>query len=417
MAAVEAPSKRAVQGSRARIIALIGPAFVASIAYVDPGNVAANVSSGAEFGYLLVWVLVLANVMAALVQYLSAKLALVTGRNLPELVGERLPRTGRLLFWAQAELIAAATDLAEVIGGAIALQLLFHLPLLLGGLIVGVVSVVLLAVQSRHGERTFEYVTMGLLLIITVGFVAGLFVSPVNWAQAAHGLLPRFDGSQSVLLAASMVGATVMPHAIYLHSSLSRERHGTTEDPVRIRRLLRVNKWDVGSAMLVAGAVNVAMLLLAAASLPGVAGADTIAGAHDAIVDSLGPAIGVIFAIGLLASGLASTSVGAAAGASVMQGLLRIQVPMLVRRILTLIPALVVLGIGVDPTWALVLSQVFLSIGIPFALIPLAWFTSHRRFMGGFANGTVMRITVTVVAAAIIVLNVLLLVLVFAGQG
>ena len=416
MGAVQTPERLAKSGKQ-RIIAVIGPAFVAAIAYVDPGNVAANVSAGARFGYLLVWVLVLANLMAAVVQYLSAKLSLVTGRSLPELLGDRLPRVGRILFWVQAELIAAATDLAEVVGGAIALQLLFNLPLLLGGLIVGGVSLVLLAVQSRHGERTFEYVTMGLLLIITIGFVAGLFVSPVDWGDVAGGLVPRFEGSQSVLLAASMVGATVMPHAIYLHSSVSRDRHGISTDPARIRRLLHVNKWDVGSAMLVAGSVNVAMLLLAAASLPGVTGADTIEGAHSAIVNSLGAGIGVIFAIGLLASGLASTSVGAFAGASIMQGLLRVRVPLLARRIVTLIPALIILGIGVNPTWALVLSQVFLSIGIPFALIPLAWYTSRKQIMEGFVNGAAMRVTVAVVAMAIVVLNVLLLWLLFTGQG
>lgn len=416
MAAVAAPEQELRTGTQ-RIIALIGPAFVAAIAYVDPGNVAANLSAGARFGYLLVWVLVLANLMAAVVQYLSAKLALVTGRSLPELLGDRLPRLARILFWVQAELIAAATDLAEVIGGAIALQLLFGLPLLLGGVIVGAVSVVLLGLQSRHGERTFEYVTMGLLLIITIGFVAGLFVSPIHWGSVAGGLVPRFRGSQSVLLAASMVGATVMPHAIYLHSSLSRERHGVTTDQRRIRRLLRVNRWDVGSAMLVAGAVNVAMLLLAAASLPGINGADTIEGAHAAIQATLGPAIALIFAIGLLASGLASTSVGAFAGASIMQGLLRRRVPMLLRRIVTLIPALIILGAGVNPTWALVLSQIFLSVGIPFALIPLAWYTSRRQVMGAFANGVVMRATACAVATAIVALNVLLLWLLFTGQG
>ncbi len=399
-----------------RLFRLLGPAFVAAIAYVDPGNVAANLSAGAQFHYLLVWVLVVANAMAVVVQYLSAKLGLVTGRSLPELLGDRLPRVGRLLFWAQAELVAAATDLAEVIGGAIALQILFGLPLLLGGLIVGVVSMVILAIQSRRGQRTFETVVMGLLAIITIGFVAGLVVSPVDWTQTAAGLVPRFQGSQSVLLAASMLGATVMPHAIYLHSSLARDRHGVSDDPGRIRRLLRANRWDVVLALVVAGTVNIAMLLLAASSLPGVAGTNTIEGAHTAIANALGPVVGIVFGIGLLASGLASTSVGCYAGSVIMAGLLHIRIPLLARRVITMIPALIVLAVGVDPTLALVLSQVFLSIGIPFALIPLVWFTSRRRLMGGFVNRIPLRVAATVVVVAIVLLNALLLYLTFTGR-
>jgi manganese transport protein len=399
-----------------RLLWLLGPAFVAAIAYVDPGNVATNLSAGAEFRYLLVWVLIVANAMALIVQYLSAKLGLVTGRSLPELLGDRLPRTGRILFWAQAELVAAATDLAEVIGGAIALQILFGLPLLLGGLIVGVVSMVILVIQSRRGQRTFEFVVMGLLAIITIGFVAGLVVSPVHWGQAAAGVLPRFRGSPTVLLAASMIGATVMPHAIYLHSSLVRDRHGISTNPSRIRRLLRANRWDVTFALVVAGTVNIAMLLLAAASLPGMAGTDTIEGAHTAITNALGPVIGVVFGIGLLASGLASTSVGSYAGSTIMAGLLHFRIPLLLRRVITLIPALIVLVIGVNPTWALVLSQVFLSIGIPFALIPLAWYTSKKSLMGIFVNRMPMRIVAGLVALAIIVLNIVLLYLTFTGQ-
>ncbi|MEO7587940.1 MAG: Nramp family divalent metal transporter [Arachnia sp.] len=399
-----------------RLVRLLGPAFVAAIAYVDPGNVAANLSAGAEYGYLLVWVLVVANAMAVIVQYLSAKLGLVTGKSLPELLGDRMPRVGRLFYWAQAELVAAATDLAEVIGGAIALQILFDLPLLLGGLIVGVISMIILSVQNRNGQRPFEFVVMALLAIITVGFMAGLVVSPVSWSATAAGLVPRFEGSRTVLLAASMLGATVMPHAIYLHSALARDRHGVSKEPARIRRLLTATRWDVGFALVIAGSVNVAMLLLAAASLPGVAGTDTIEGAHRAIETALGPAIGVIFGIGLLASGLASTSVGCYAGATIMKGLLHVRLSLLVRRSITLVPALVILGVGFDPTVALVLSQVFLSIGIPFALIPLIWFTSRRGLMGEFVNRLPMRIAALVVTAAIILLNLLLIYLTVTGQ-
>ena len=289
------------------LLRLLGPAFVAAIAYVDPGNVAANLSAGAKYGYLLVWVLVLANAMAVIVQYLSAKLGLVTGKSLAEMLGERMPRASRLLYWAQAELVAIATDIAEVVGGAIALAILFDLPLLLGGIIVGTVSMALLAVQ-RKGQRIFESVIISLLAIITVGFVAGLFVSPLDWGGVASGLVPRFEGTETVLLAASMLGATVMPHAIYLHSSLARDRHGVSHSPQRLQRLLKATRIDVLLALLLAGGVNISMLLLAASSLAGVEGTDTIEGAAAAISLHLGPAIGIIFGIGLLASGLASTS-------------------------------------------------------------------------------------------------------------
>lgn len=394
---------------------MLGPAFVAAIAYVDPGNVAANITAGARYGYLLLWVLIAANAIAVLVQYQSAKVGIVTGRSLPELLGARLRTRSRRLYWVQAELVAGATDVAEVVGGAIALNLLFGIPLLLGGVIVGIASMALLAVQSRHGQRSFEVVIITLLGVIVIGFVSGLFFAGLDPAEAIAGIVPRFAGTDSVLLATSMLGATVMPHVIYLHSALARDRHGVTADPVRIRELLRGTRWDVGAALLIAGAVNIAMLLLAAASLRGIEGTDSIEGAHAAVVATLGPVIGVIFAIGLLASGLASTSVGTYAGSSIMDGLLTIRVPLLVRRAVTLIPALVVLGIGFDPTRALVLSQVVLSFGIPFALIPLVWLASSRTELGEFANGRWLKWTSWVSTALIVVINVLLIVLVIVG--
>ena len=395
---------------------LWGPAFVAAIAYVDPGNVAANLTAGATYGYLLVWVLVAANAMAVLVQYLSAKSGLVTGQSLPELLGARLRRWPRLAYWAQAELVAAAPDLAEVLGGAIALQILFGVPLVVGGLIVGLVSMLLLTIQSRRGQRPFEFVVMGLLLVIAVGFVAGLFVSDVSWSQAADGLIPRFDGSESVLLAAGMLGATVMPHAIYVHSALARDRHGR-QGGTDLTRLLRATRGDVIASMMVAGAVNIAMLLLAAGSLQGVSGTETIQGAHAAISASLGPLVGVLFGVGLLASGLASTSVGCYAGAAIMSGLLKVQVPMVVRRMVTLIPALIILGIGADPTWSLVLSQVLLSIGIPFALAPLVKLTSDRSVMGDHANGRPLQVVAWLVVALIVAHNIALIVLQATGAA
>lgn len=402
--------------TRARAtLMMLGPAFVAAIAYVDPGNVAANLTAGARYGYLLLWVLVLANAIAVLVQYQSAKLGIVTGRSLSEILGERLKTGPRRLYWVQAELVAAATDVAEVLGGAIALYLLFGVPLLLGGVIVGIASMILLSIQSRRGQRAFEVVIVTLLGVIVVGFVTGLFFSGLDVGEAVGGIVPRFEGTDSVLLATSMLGATVMPHVIYLHSALARDRYGVTDDPSRIRQLLRATGWDVGGALFVAGAVNISMLLLAASALRGIEGTDSIEGAHAAVVATLGPTIGVIFAVGLLASGLASTSVGTYAGSSIMGGLLKVRVPLLVRRLVTMIPALIVLAVGFDPTQALVLSQVVLSFGIPFALIPLVWLASSKRELGEFANAPWLRVAGWVSAALITVLNVLLIVLVVMG--
>ncbi len=406
-------------GARRALIGLLGPAFVASIAYVDPGNVAANLTAGAQYGYLLVWVLVAANVMAVLVQYQSAKLGIVTGKSLPEILGERLKPFWRRAFWVQAEVVAAATDLAEVVGGAIALYLLFGLPLPLGALIVGAVSMLLLAVQARQKQRPFEFIIMFLLGIITIGFLAGLFISPPDPGAALAGLMPGFQGPDTVLLAASMLGATVMPHAIYVHSALSRDRHRPDEHlhvpPAAIARLVRATRFDVVAALAIAGLVNIGMLLLAASTLGGEEGTDTIEGAHAAITANLGPIVGVIFAVGLLASGLASTSVGCYAGGTIMQGLLKIRIPVMARRVVTLIPAVVLLAVGFDPTWALVLSQVVLSFGIPFVLVPLVVLTSNKALMGRFADGPALRIAAIISVVLVVALNLVLLWLTFSG--
>ncbi len=404
--------------SRGGLFLLLGPAFVAAIAYVDPGNVAANLTSGASYGYLLVWVLVAANLMAMLVQYQSAKLGVVTGRSLPEHLGRRFKTKSRRLYWVQAELVAMATDLAEVVGGAIALNLLFHVPLPVGGLIVGVCSMALLTVQNRHGQRYFESAIIFLLIIITIGFLAGLVLSPPDPAGVAGGLIPRFQGPESIMLAAGMLGATVMPHAIYLHSQLAKDRHpDARRTPARLRQIIKATRADVVLALLLAGAVNIGMLLLAASTLGGIAGTDSIEGAHAAIVDSLGPVIGVVFAIGLLASGLASTSVGAYAGATIMHGLLKVRIPLQARRLVSLVPAIVLLSVGVDPTWALIVSQIVLSFGIPFALIPLLRLTSNKELMGEHRDGLVLRLAALVSVVLIVALNALLLWLTFTGQG
>ncbi|MGW0814541.1 Nramp family divalent metal transporter [Streptomyces viridiviolaceus] len=402
--------------SRLQRLRLIGPAFVAAIAYVDPGNVATNVTAGATYGYLLVWVIVVANLMACLVQYLSAKLGLVTGQSLPEALRDRMPRAGRLAYWAQAELVAVATDLAEVLGGAIALYLLFDLPLLAGGVVTGLVSTGLLAVQSRRGQRPFERVIIGLLAVIALGFIAGLFVTSPSVPDAVNGLVPQFAGADSVLLAAGMLGATVMPHAVYLHSALARDRHGRQEGEQR-RRLLSATKYDVGVAMLVAGAVNLAMLLLAATALQGRETGGSLEGAHAAVGSTLGGTVALLFAVALLASGFASTAVGCYAGAVIMGGLLRRRIPLAVRRVITLIPALVMLAVGTDPTQALVVSQVVLSFGIPFALVPLVVLTSRRSVMGSCANRPVVIVAATLVTASIVTLNLVLIHLTATGAA
>lgn len=400
---------------RKRLVWLLGPAFVAAIAYVDPGNVAANLSAGAEYGYLLVWVLIAANLTAMIVQYLSAKLGLVTGESLPSILGARLRKPARRAFWLQAELVAAATDLAEVVGGAVALYILFDIPLVWGGMIIGAVSMLLLATADRAGQRWFEALVTALLVIITVGFTAGLLISDLDPAGMAQGMIPRFEDTRSLMLAAAILGATVMPHAIYLHSDLIRDRFGTGIPERTVARLLKASRWDVFLSLILAGGVNLAMLLLAAAALPGVEGTETIEGAHAAITGAMGPFIGVLFGIGLLASGLASTSVGSYAGASIMKGLLHVQIPLLWRRLTTLIPALVILALGIDPTFALVVSQVLLSIGIPAALIPLVIYTGRRSIMGRFANPLPLQAAAWVTTALIVALNAVLIVLVCLG--
>lgn len=366
---------------------MLGPALVAGVAYLDPGNVAANMTAGAQFGYLLVWVVIAGNLIAWLVQYLSAKLGLATGQSLTQLLGERFksPWTRRL-YWLQAEIVAMATDLAEVVGGAIALHLLFGIPLLVGGLIMGLLSIALLSIQNRSGAKVFERIIIFLLLVIVIGFGAGLAVNPPDGTAALGGLLPRLEGEGSVLLAASILGATIMPHAIYAHSALVRDRFGQVLAGVQRTRILKATRVDVTVALIIAGGVNLAMLLTGAVNLAGLPGTDSLEGVYAALQTTLGPAIAVFFAVALLASGLASTSVGAYAGAEIMSGLTHFQMPLLWRRIITLLPAIIVLALGADPTWALILSQVLLSFGIPFALVPLILLTRDRTVVGEVAN-------------------------------
>jgi manganese transport protein len=400
-----------------RLLSLIGPGLVAGVAYLDPGNVASNISAGATFGFLLLWVVVLGNLIAWLVQYLSAKLGIVTGKSLPQLIGERIRnRWARRAFWVQAELVAMATDLAEVLGGAIALYLLFGIPLVWGGLITGGLSLGLLALHGRAGGKIFERIIIGLLIVIALGFSIGVVVNPPDLGAVANGLIPGFDGVTSVLLAASILGATVMPHAVYAHSALTRDRFGHVATGTRRREVLRATRWDVTIALVVAGAVNVAILVVGA-GLQSAGGISDIFTAYASIAVALGSTIAIFFGIALLASGLASTSVGAYAGGEIMSGLLNIRVPLIWRRVISLIPAIVFLALGINPLLVLIVSQVVLSFGISFALIPLISFTRNRTLMGDGTNTRGTTVLAIVAAALIIALNVALIVLSVTGMG
>jgi manganese transport protein len=384
-----------------RALPLLGPAFVAAVAYVDPGNFATNTQAGAEFGYLLLWVILAANLMAMLIQSLSAKLGTATGRNLPELCRDRFPRKVTWGLWVQAELIAMATDLAEFVGAAIALNLLFGIPLFPAGLITAVVAFGVLGLQGR-GARRFEATIAGMLGVILLGFLYDTLQIGFDAGAAAQGFVPGFAGTDSILLATGILGATVMPHVIYLHSALT------------VRR--RITRLDVLIALGLAGLVNMAMLVVAAALFHdrGIA-VDQLEEVHAGLQALAGGGAALAFALALLASGFASSAVGTMAGQVVMQGFINRSIPLVVRRLVTMAPALVVLGVGLDPTRSLVISQVVLSFGIPFALVPLVMLTRRRDVMGAAVNRPATTAVASVVAALVIALNLFLLVRTFAG--
>jgi manganese transport protein len=409
-ATVETPFVRPrVRGRVRRALPFLGPAFVAAIAYVDPGNFATNIAGGAQFGYLLLWVILAANLMAMLIQFLSAKVGIATGRSLPELARENFPRPVTWGLWVQAEIIAMATDLAEFVGAAIALNLLFGLPLLPAGLVTAVVAFALLALQTR-GYRRFEIVIAGMLGVILLGFVVDALLVPHDAAGIASGFIPGFAGTDSLLLATGILGATVMPHVIYLHSALTQRRVADGDDRHRLMRMQRV---DVMIAMGVAGLINMAMLVIAASLFQGT-GIDSIEGAHAGFADMLGPGAALAFALALLASGFAASSVGTYAGQVVMQGFINRSIPIVLRRLVTMAPALVVLAIGLDPSRSLVISQVVLSFGIPFALVPLVLLTRRRAIMGALVNRPLTTALASVVAALIVSLNAFLIFQTFA---
>jgi manganese transport protein len=401
------------RGRLRSFFALLGPAFVAAVAYVDPGNFATNISAGAKYGYLLLWVILAANAMAMLIQYLSAKIGIATGRNLPQLCREHFPRPVTVGLWIQAELIAMATDLAEFVGAAIALNLLFDVPLFAAGLITAVVAFAVLDLQ-RRGYRRFETAIVGMLGVVLLGFVYEVLNVGGDPGAIARGFIPSFGGTETVLLATGIIGATVMPHVIYLHSALTQGRVKPRDDGER-RSLLRFQRIDVGIAMGIAGLVNLSMMAVAAGLFHGVINVDSIEGAYKGFESQVGTGAAVAFGVALLASGLSSSSVGTYAGQVVMQGFIHRTIPLFARRAITMLPALVVLAIGLNPTGSLVISQVVLSFGIPFALVPLVLLTRRREVMGVFANARATTALAAVVAATISALNIFLLVRTFAG--
>ncbi len=412
------PSALRVLRARGRVrgvAALLGPAFVAAVAYIDPGNFATNFSAGAVSGYALAWAIVVANLMAMLVQYLSAKVGIATGRDLPELCRDHLPRSVSLGLWLQAELIAMATDLAEFVGAAIGLNLLFGVPLLAAGLITAVVAFGILALEQR-GYRKFELAIAALLGIVFLGFVYDLAVVGGSPSGIAGGLVPSLAGPESLLLVTGIIGATVMPHAVYLHSALTKSRVSCRDDGER-RELLGFARLDVFVALGAAGVINLSMLFVAAALFhrSGPPHGDAIVAAHGALGRVVGGGAALAFAVALLASGLSSSSVGTYAGQVVMQGFIGRRIPVLLRRGITMLPALAVLGAGLPATQSLVVSQVVLSFGIPFALVPLVVLTARPAIMGSLVNRRGTTVATSCVAALIVGLNGYLIYAAFGG--
>ncbi|HEX5822267.1 MAG TPA: Nramp family divalent metal transporter [Solirubrobacterales bacterium] len=418
-AAVNRAARRSLDGhSRglARIWPFLGPAFIAAVAYVDPGNFATNIAGGAKFGYLLLWVVLAANLIAMVVQTQSAKLGIATGKNLAEACRDAFSRRTSIGLWLQAELVAAACDIAEVVGAALGLNLLFGIPLFPAGLLAGAGAFAILALQQK-GFRRLEAVIVGMVGVVVLAFAFEIFESHPDGGQVAkHLFVPGFSGTESILLATGIIGATVMPHVIYLHSALTQRRI-VGRDEKEKRKILRFERIDVVIAMALAGAVNLSMMIMAASLFhgSGLAGIDSIDGAFDALKQVVSPAAGTIFGVALLASGYASSSVGTMAGQVVMQGFIRRRIPIFIRRAITLTPALIVLGIGLDPTDALVGSQVVLSFGIPFALVPLVMLTRRRDLMGSLANPAWLTVLTSILSGLIIALNAFLLEQVFIG--
>jgi manganese transport protein len=408
-AAIDVLDGQSKKRGLARLLPFLGPAFIASVAYIDPGNYATNIQAGSAFGYKLLWVVVVSNLMALLIQALSAKLGIATGLNLAEHCRNQFSQPVVWAMWAIMELVAMATDLAEFLGAAIGFNLLFHMSLGSAAIATAVATFIILGLEA-HGFRSLEAVITALVGVIAGSYLIETFISPPNWREVAvHAVVPFFGGAQGVLLATGILGATVMPHVIFLHSALTQNRI-TFKDPERARRLFHFEVVDVSIAMGVAGLVNMAMLIMAAATFfkAGHTEVASIEDGYHTLEFLLGRASGWVFAVSLLASGLSSASVGTMAGQVLMQGFLRRRIPIWFRRLITMAPSLVVIGLGRDPTQTVVNSQVVLSFGIPFALIPLILFTRRKDLMGNLVNHRGTTALAWLAAAIIIALNVYL---------
>jgi len=409
-------SGRSRKRGLARLLPFLGPAFIASVAYMDPGNFATNIQGGARFGYTLLWVVMASNLMAMLIQAISAKLGIATGVNLAEHCRAQFPRPVVWGMWILMELVAMATDLAEFLGAALGFNLLLGIPLWAAGLITAVATFLILGLE-RYGFRPLEAVITALVGVISVSYLVETVLDRPNWGQVLfHAVVPQFSGGESVLLATGILGATVMPHVIFLHSSLTQDRI-VTRDPAQLRRLFRYEVLDVIIAMGLAGMINAAMLIMAAATFfnQGLTHIGTIEEAHRTLQPLLGSAASWVFAISLLAAGLSSSSVGTMSGQVIMQGFLHRKIPVWLRRLTTMAPSLAVIAAGLDPTRTLVISQVVLSFGLPFAIIPLILFTRRPDLMGELVNRRSTTILVSIVAALIVALNAYLLYQTFSG--
>lgn len=393
-----------------RLLPFLGPAFIASVAYVDPGNFATNIEGGSEFGYTLLWVIFASNLMAMLIQALSAKLGIASGSNLAEHCRNNFRRPITYGMWVLMEIVAMATDLAEFLGAALGFNLLFGFPLIVGGILTGICTFLILGLQ-RYGFRPLEIAITLMVSVIAVCYLLETILDkPALKVLLYHTFVPQFSGTESVLLATGILGATVMPHAIFLHSALTQQRI-IVKDPGKLRKLFRFEILDVTIAMGIASLVNMAMLIMAAVTFNGhgLTGIATIEDAHRTLLPLLGKAASWIFAISLLASGLSSSTVGTSAGQVIMQGFLHKHIPVWLRRLVTMIPSITIIGIGFDPTRTLVISQVILSFGLPFAIIPLIMFTRNKSIMGILVNKGVTTFTVSVIASLIIIMNLYLI--------
>lgn len=386
-------------------LAFVGPALATGVAYIDPGNVATNLTGGARFGYALIWVIVFANIGAWLVQYLSAKLAIASGKSMAELLGSAIKKRWlRLLYWLQAEAMILATELAEIVGGALALHLLFGLNPIFGAVIVGAAAFLILSLARQEKVGIFIAVVVGLMAVTIIGFVSSLFTSQIDAAALALGLVPQISERDELFLALGILGATIMPHAIYVHSALTAERFGKAKDDEK-RRLLKWTRLDVSVAMGIAGIANIGILLVGAVTVAGDVEEVTIDSAVAHISEFHGQIFGTMFAIGLLASSLASSAVGGYAGASVMSGLTNLKVSARVRRLISIVPSVLILALVPDSTAVLVISQIALAFGLPLALGPLVWLTGQSKLMGKYVNRLRTKLLAGLLLAILVGLN------------